>query len=99
MSSNAALIRQLRAMLELTQTEAQIARTRVAQARTDAVRGELSQNADNAERRSRQIVTELRAVCGVPDVVTPIVGRLTAVFKATLGGHPVRGGVVIGSGA
>ena len=84
LTSNAPLIRQLRAIPQLTQTEAQIARTRVAQARTDAVRGELNQNADNAERRTRQIATELRAVGGVPDVVTPIVGRLTAMFKSTL---------------
>src|ERR1700712_384401 len=84
MPSNAALIRQLRAMLALTQTEAQIARTRVAQARTEAVRRELTQNADNAERRSRQISDELRAVGGVPDVVTPVVGRVTAMFKSTV---------------
>jgi hypothetical protein len=84
MSSNAQLIRQLRAILQLTQTEAQIARTRVAQARTEAVRRELSQNADNAERRTRLIANELRAVGGVPDVVTPIVGRLTALFKSTV---------------
>ncbi|HEY9417316.1 MAG TPA: ferritin-like domain-containing protein [Pseudonocardia sp.] len=84
MTSTATLIRQLRAVLALTQTEAQIARTRVAQARTDAVRRELTQNADNADRRSRQIVAELRTLGGVPDVVTPIVGRFTAVLKSTL---------------
>ncbi|HTK62075.1 MAG TPA: ferritin-like domain-containing protein [Pseudonocardia sp.] len=83
-SSNAPLIRQLRSILALTQTEAQIARTRVAQARTEAVRRELNQNADNAERRSRQIVNELRAVGGVPDVVTPIVGRVNAILKSTV---------------
>jgi hypothetical protein len=84
MTSSAPVIRQLRAVLQLTQTEAQIARTRVAQARTDAVRRELSQNADNAERRTEQIAEELRAVGGYPDVVTPAVGRLTAVFKCTV---------------
>jgi hypothetical protein len=84
MTSSAPVIRQLRAVLQLTQTEAQIARTRVAQARTDAVRRELSQNADNAERRTEQIAEELRAVGGYPDVVTPVVGRLTAVFKSTV---------------
>ena len=35
------LVAQLRAVLELTNTEIQVAQTRVAQARTDAVRREL----------------------------------------------------------
>ncbi|MGQ0479950.1 MAG: ferritin-like domain-containing protein [Pseudonocardia sp.] len=84
MTSNTPMIRQLRAMLQLTQTEVQIARTRVAQARTDAVRRELQQNGDNAERRTELIVNEIRALGGVPDVVTPIVGRFTAVLKTAL---------------
>ena len=46
--TNAKMINQLRALLLLTQTEEQIARIRVSQARTDAVRRELAQNADNA---------------------------------------------------
>jgi bacterioferritin (cytochrome b1) len=75
------LIRQLRDILQLTQTEAQIARQRVAQARTDAVRRELRQNAENAERRADKITRELRALGGVPDVITPALGRLTAVVK------------------
>jgi hypothetical protein len=48
------------------------------------VRRELSQNADNAERRSAQISAELRSLGAVPDVVSPIVGRLSAVFKSTV---------------
>ena len=84
MTSNAPMIRQLRTLLQLTQTEVQVARTRVAQARTDAVRRELSQNADNAERRSEQITAELRALGGVPDVVSPILGRFTALVKSSL---------------
>ena len=42
MTLNTTLIRQLRAILRLTQTEAQIARLRTAQARTNAVRRELT---------------------------------------------------------
>jgi bacterioferritin (cytochrome b1) len=53
----------------------------VAQARTDAVRRELRQNAENAERRADKITRELRALGGVPDVITPTLGRVTAVFK------------------
>jgi ferritin-like metal-binding protein YciE len=84
MANNATLITQLRALEHLTQTEAQIARIRVAQARTDAVRRELQRNGDNAERRARRIGEQLRAVGGVPDVVTPALGRLLAFVKSTV---------------
>ncbi|MBN1093293.1 ferritin-like domain-containing protein [Blastococcus sp. TML/M2B] len=75
---------QLRALVLLTQTEEQIARTRISQARTDAVRRELVQNADNAAARTVEITEALRAAGGVPDVVTPAIGRLSAVLKATV---------------
>ncbi|MGY1722801.1 ferritin-like domain-containing protein [Blastococcus sp. SYSU DS0533] len=81
--NNAKMINQLRALVLLTQTEEQIARTRISQARTDAVRRELTQNADNAAARSLEITEQLRALGGVPDVVTPVVGRLSAALKAT----------------
>jgi DNA-binding ferritin-like protein len=77
------LINQLRALVLLTQTEEQVARTRITQARTDAVRRELTQNADNAAARTIEITEQLRAIGGVPDVVTPAIGRLSAVLKAT----------------
>ncbi len=83
MTDTTTLIAQLRALLMLTQTEEQIARTRVAQARTDAVRRELTQNADHAAERTEAIATELRRLGGVPDVVTPALGRLNAVVKST----------------
>ena len=75
------IVTQLRALEQLTQTEAQIARIRVAQARTDAVRLELQQNGDNAMRRSRRIVDALRDLDAVPDVVTPAIGRVLALVK------------------
>src|SRR5919202_5379344 len=82
-TAHAKILNQLRALVLLTQTEEQIARTRTAQARTDAVRRELSQNADHAAERTRAITDQLRALGGVPDVVTPAIGRLSAVLKAT----------------
>jgi len=82
MTDTTTITRQLRALLLLTQTEEQIARTRVGQARTDAVRRELSQNADHAAERTEAIATELRRLGGVPDVVTPALGRLGAVVKS-----------------
>jgi hypothetical protein len=83
MTDNTKLIHQLRVLVLLTQTEEQVARTRITQARTDAVRRELTQNADNAAARSLLITEQLRALGGVPDVVTPAIGRLSAVLKAT----------------
>ncbi|MGY1915797.1 ferritin-like domain-containing protein [Blastococcus sp. SYSU DS0973] len=83
MTDNTKLINQLRALVLLTQTEEQVARTRISQARTDAVRRELTENADNAAARTIEITEQLRALGGVPDVVTPAIGRLSAVLKAT----------------
>src|SRR3954447_6131853 len=80
---NSKLINQLRALVLLTHTEEQVARTRISQARTDAVRRELTQNADNAAARSLEITEALRSLGGVPDVVTPAIGRLSASLKAT----------------
>jgi hypothetical protein len=78
------LIAQLRALLTLTQTEEQIARIRVTQARTDAVRRELEQNAAHAAERTTAITEQLRELAGVGDVVAPALGRLTALVKGTL---------------
>src|SRR3954468_2171763 len=83
MTDNTKLINQLRALVLLTQTEEQVAPPRISQARTDAVRRELTQNADNAAARTLEITEQLRALGGVPDVVTPAIGRLSAVLKAT----------------
>src|SRR5919202_1341724 len=44
---------------------------------------ELNQNAEHAAERTKAITDELRNLGGVPDVVTPAVGRLAAAFKAT----------------
>src|SRR3954454_17047798 len=83
MSHNAKIVNQLRALVLLTQTEEQIARTRIAQARTDAVRRELTENADHAAERTKAIAEQLRALGTVPSVVTPAIGRLSAMVKAT----------------
>jgi hypothetical protein len=66
----------------LTQSEAQTAEIRIAQARTDAVRRELTQNAANAEKRTDAIARELRRLGGVPDIFTPAVGRIVAIAKS-----------------
>lgn len=76
------LLAQLRAALDLTNTEIQIAETRVAQARTEAVRRELSQNAANGRERAEAIEGAIRDLGGFPDVIGPFFGRAAAAVKA-----------------
>ncbi|GAB2922126.1 hypothetical protein GCM10027047_19310 [Rhodococcus aerolatus] len=74
------VVAQLRTMLTLTNTEIQIAQARQAQARTGAVRDELAQNGRNAVDRAGAIRTELRRLGGIPDVVSPALGRVGALL-------------------
>lgn len=83
-STTTKMVAQLRALLQLTRTEAAIARTRRSQARTDAVRRELDENAANADARALDIGKQLKSLGGVPDVVAPAVGRLAALAKTVV---------------
>jgi ferritin-like metal-binding protein YciE len=76
------LLAQLRAVLSLTNTEIQVAETRIAQARTEAVRRELSENADNARDRAQAIEATIRDLGGVPELVGPFLGQAAAAVKA-----------------
>ncbi|MFI6169444.1 ferritin-like domain-containing protein [Nocardia sp. NPDC051052] len=78
----ATLLAQLRAVRDLTNTEIQIAETRIAQARTEAVRRELSENADNARVRAEAIEAAVRELGAVPALVGPLLGRAAAAVKA-----------------
>ncbi|MCX6464915.1 MAG: ferritin-like domain-containing protein [Pseudonocardiales bacterium] len=78
------LITQLRALEQLTRTEEQVARVRVSQARTAAVQRELEQNAANAARRATRLRRALDDLDAVPDVITPAIGRVLALVKATV---------------
>nr|WP_296765377.1 ferritin-like domain-containing protein [Rhodococcus sp. (in: high G+C Gram-positive bacteria)] len=80
--TNSTLITQLRTLLQLTNAEIQIARTRTTQARTDAVRLELTRNADNGLDRAAAIESALRDLGGLPGVVGPILGRTLALIKS-----------------
>ncbi|WP_300018859.1 ferritin-like domain-containing protein [Pseudonocardia sp.] len=80
----ATLITQLRTLERLTRTEVQIARIRVTQARTEAVRRELAQNAANGVRRADRISAQLRDLDAVPDVVSPAAARVLALVTGTL---------------
>jgi hypothetical protein len=81
-SDTATLVAQLRTLLDLTNTEIQVAETRIAQARTEAVRRELTQNAANGRARAEAIEAAIRGLGGVPDVVGPFLGRAAAAVKA-----------------
>jgi len=81
-SDNTKLLAQLRTLLDLTNTEIQIAETRVTQARTDAVRRELSENAANGRERAEAIEATIRDLGGFPDVIGPFLGRAAAAVKA-----------------
>ncbi|ORB30984.1 hypothetical protein [Mycolicibacterium parafortuitum] len=81
-ATTATLIAQLRTVLDLTHTEIQVAETRVAQARTDAVRRELTENAENARTRAAAIEKAIRDLGGFPDVIGPFLGRAAAAVKA-----------------
>ncbi len=76
------LLAQLRTLLDLTNTEIQIAETRIAQARTEAVRRELTQNAANGRDRAGSIGEAIRELGGYPDVIGPFLGRAAAAVKA-----------------
>ncbi|CAJ1587032.1 ferritin-like domain-containing protein [[Mycobacterium] wendilense] len=81
-ADTATLLAQLRTVLDLTHTEIQVAETRVAQARTEAVRRELQQNADNGRLRAEAIEKAIRDLGGYPDVIGPFLGRAAAAVKA-----------------
>lgn len=76
------LLTQLRTILDLTHTEIQVAETRVAQARTEAVRRELTQNANNGRIRAEAIEKAIRDLGGFPDTIGPFLGRAAAAVKA-----------------
>jgi hypothetical protein len=82
MPDTSRLLAQLRAVLDLTNTEIQIAETRVTQARTEAVRRELTLNAENGRERAEAIGAAIRELGGFPDVIGPFLGRAAAAVKA-----------------
>src|SRR3954464_2650798 len=76
------VLAQLRTVLDLTNTEIQVAETRLAPGRTQAGRRELTQNAANGRARAESIEAAIRDLGGLPDVVGPFFGRAAAAVKA-----------------
>ena len=77
----AKLTRELNLLLKLTNTEAMIATVRQSQARDDATKRELADNADEAHRRADQIRTTIEKLGGVPNALGAALGRFTAFAK------------------
>ncbi|MGZ8751162.1 MAG: ferritin-like domain-containing protein [Pseudonocardia sp.] len=84
MTDTATLITQLRILGQLTRTEAQVARQRVVQASTSAVRDELRQNAADADGRAARIADALRGLGALPDLVTPLLGRVAVLVRGAM---------------
>jgi hypothetical protein len=83
-SDTATLLTQLRTILDLTNTEIQVAETRVAQARIEAVRRELLENAENARGRAEAIDAAIRDLGGIPELIGPFLGRAAAAVKTVV---------------
>ena len=84
MSTAATLVTQLNSLLRLTHTERMIAETRRAQATSERIERELSENADKCSERARLLSDAVRDRGGVPDVVGTAVSRVGAMAKTTL---------------
>lgn len=84
MSNTANLVAQLNSLLRLTHTERMIAETRRAQATTERIERELSENADKCAERARLLTDAVRDLGGVADVVGTAVSRVGAIAKTTL---------------
>ncbi|HYP03060.1 MAG TPA: hypothetical protein VER57_00770, partial [Cyanobium sp.] len=80
-SDTHALLNELVALLRLTHTEAAVARVRMGQARNEAIRRELEQNAREADLRAEQLQGQLRRLGGTPDLLADVVGYFTALTK------------------
>lgn len=78
------LLGQLRVLHRLTVSESQVAQSRQVLARNDGVRQQFRANAANAQQRTQLIAAALRELGGVPDVITPVLGRATALVKTVV---------------
>ena len=63
-SESTTVLAELAVLLRLTRTEAQIARARISQARSEEIRRELAEKARQAETRAGRIQTAIRRLGG-----------------------------------
>ena len=95
LSDSTTLLGELAVLLRLTRTEAQIARARISQARSEEIRRELADNARQADAHAARIQAAIRRLGGAPDVFADAVGRVAAIAKATFEqGQPFSEGLL-----
>lgn len=95
LSDSTTVLAELAVLLRLTRTEAQVARVRVSQARSEEIRRELTENARHADTRATRIQATIRRLGGAPDVFADAVGRVAALTKATFEqGQPFSEGLL-----
>lgn len=95
LSDSTTVLAELAVLLRLTRTEAQVARVRTSQARSEETRRELADNARQADARAARLQATIRRLGGAPDVFADAFGRVAAITKATLEqGQPFSEGLL-----
>jgi bacterioferritin (cytochrome b1) len=90
------LLSELKDLLRLTAFEQTVATVRRAQARTTPIERELAENAKKAGERLDLLKSAVASVGGVPDVVTPAVGRFGAFVQSQLNQVQTLQGALLG---
>ncbi len=84
MANTTAIVTELHALEHLTRTEIAVAKARMPQARTAAIRQELAENARAAGRRARDIAGTLRDVGAIPNAFAPALGWTATLLRAAI---------------
>lgn len=87
---------ELKDLLRLTAFEQTVATVRRAQAGTASIEQELAENARKAGERLRLLQSAVASVGGVPDVVTPAMGRIGAFLQSQVNQVQTLQGALLG---
>ena len=90
------LLSELRDLLRLTAFEQAVATVRRAQAASTPIAQELAANAQKSGERLALLGQAVRQVGGVPDVVTPLVGKVSAFVQAQVNQVQTLQGALLG---
>ena len=84
MANTTAILTELHALEHLTRTEIAVAKARMPQARTAAIRRELAENATAASHRARDIAAALRDQGTLSNVLAPALGWTATLLRAAV---------------
>ena len=90
------LLSELRDLLRLTAFEQVVATVRRSQAADSSVAQELAANAEKSRERQSLLQQAVRNLGGVPDLVGPLVGRVTALLQTTVNQAQTLQGALLG---